>query len=199
MNKKEYDKRYYQIHKKRLLASSKKYKSSHKEESKVYFKTYSQKNKQRISKYQKDYYKKYKTQILARNLKYAKAHPEIMKKVRRKFYLERPDLILWYSIKSRCKIKILSKLNISRGSFINWYNSQKKICIYCNITEANWQKGKDSLRKLYYRLQVDRKNNNIGYSLRNIVLACPRCNLIKSDFFDYKQMLKIGRIVNAIN
>jgi len=43
------------------------------------------------------------------------------------------------------------------------------------------------------RLTIDRIDNNFGYKINNIVLACGRCNLIKSNFFSSKEMKEIGQ------
>ena len=42
------------------------------------------------------------------------------------------------------------------------------------------------------RLTVDCIENNLGYSLDNIVLACGRCNFVKNDFFTHQDMVVIG-------
>jgi ribosomal protein L34E len=34
---------------------------------------------------------------------------------------------------------------------------------------------------------VDRKNNNKGYSLSNVVASCPRCNFARGRNFSYKE------------
>lgn len=36
-------------------------------------------------------------------------------------------------------------------------------------------------------LSIDRKDNKLGYQLKNISLACLRCNNIKSDFFSEEE------------
>ena len=160
------------------------------------YKKYYKKNRKKIIKYHKEYYLKNKEKILKRNGQYAKNNPEIMKKAKDKYIKNNPDLWLWNSIRNRCNHN-KSKLKITKQSFLDWYNNQKKICEYCKILESDWLKSKDTLTRKFYRLQIDRKDNNKGYSLGNIVLACPRCNFTKSNFFNYNQMLKIGRIINA--
>ena len=45
------------------------------------------------------------------------------------------------------------------------------------------------------RLTIDRKDNDRGYTIDNIVLSCNRCNMIKGNFFNEQDMLKIGKIV----
>ena len=75
------------------------------------------------------------------------------------------------------------KRKISKEEFSEWYNKQEKRCVYC---------GQLPLKE---RLQVDRKDNNNGYKIGNMVLACKRCNFIKRDWFSYKEMVKIGKVI----
>ena len=85
------------------------------------------------------------------------------------------------------------EFSITQEEFITWYNNQEKKCYYCGIDENKLNKYR--LFAMHYtRLTIDRKNNNKGYNLNNIVLACGRCNSIKSDFFTEQEMLKIGKI-----
>jgi hypothetical protein len=37
-------------------------------------------------------------------------------------------------------------------------------------------------------IQLDRKDNNVGYVAYNIVPACRRCNSFKGDYMNYEQM-----------
>lgn len=199
-NNKKQRHEYYLKNRKKLLIKANEYQKTHKEERKEYAKKYCKKNKQKLKRkhkiYSKLYYLKNKTKIDKINKQYAKEHPEKMKRYRHKFIKNNPDIYLWNSVRNRCNHNKF-KLKITREEFLNWYNKQKKICVYCNLKEENWLKTKDSLTKLYKRLQIDRKDNTKGYSLNNIVLACPRCNITKSDFFSYKQMRKVGEIINA--
>ena len=82
-------------------------------------------------------------------------------------------------------------VDISREDFIVWYNSQIKICGYCDIPE-------DKLNLLgnYYadkcnRLTVDRMNNDFGYREDNMVMSCYRCNMTKGDVFTYEEFREI--------
>jgi hypothetical protein len=127
--------------------------------------------------------------------KYSKEHKSEIKKQHRDYFLKNYGRPIYYDIKRRCNKKNIS-LKISIKEFLYWYYNQERKCQYCGISEENWKICKDSLNKFYKKLQVDRKNNNLGYSLDNIVLACPRCNFVKSDFFSYNNMFKIGEIIN---
>lgn len=77
--------------------------------------------------------------------------------------------------------------------FTMWYNSQKRICVYCNREESEVIKDRNGR---FGRLTIDRIDNAKGYTTDNIVLACYRCNDIKSDDISYEKMLEIGRIIS---
>jgi hypothetical protein len=87
---------------------------------------------------------------------------------------------LWKLLKYRAKQKGFENI-IESQDFEDWWNKQKPECIYCHLNVRNKRS-----------LQVDRKDNRIGYSEENIVLACFRCNRVKSDVFTFEQMLEIA-------
>ena len=93
-----------------------------------------------------------------------------------------------YTVKPNAIYGRLKKypVSFSKKEFAIWYNSQPKICSYCEITME------DSFKLQNKRLTIDRINNKKGYDLNNICLACFRCNAIKSDFFNKEEMGKIG-------
>lgn len=82
---------------------------------------------------------------------------------------------------------------LSRDDFLRWYASKRKICIYCGISEENVSKLGDVLNDYTFRLTIDRKDNERGYSPDNIVLSCRRCNYVKSDILTYEEMLEVGQ------
>lgn len=88
----------------------------------------------------------------------------------------------------------IKPLTISRGEFVVWYNFQSKFCAYCGISESFLGDTGDKYNDKNKRLSVDCMDNELGYSLGNLVLACSRCNSIKSDFFTHEEMLEIGRL-----
>jgi hypothetical protein len=87
------------------------------------------------------------------------------------------------------------KLTITRQEFIDWYNSQEKICFYCKRTHIEAQA--DILNRKINRLTIDRIDNDRGYEKGNLALACLRCNAIKNNYFTQDEMLKIGDIIRA--
>lgn len=95
----------------------------------------------------------------------------------------------YYNIKRRC---------INRGwnypspkEFLRWWNSQIKICYYCGIPEEIWEQKYNGYQNKY-SLSIDRKDNNKGYELSNVVLACGVCNVTKNNFFTAFEMKEIA-------
>jgi len=74
---------------------------------------------------------------------------------------------------------------ISSIDFSNWYNDTQKICVYCD---------RDVMKKTerMMNLSIDRKENDLGYTLENICIACNRCNTVKGNVFTYVQMREIA-------
>jgi len=84
-------------------------------------------------------------------------------------------------------------LIISRKDFIEWHENEPKVCVYCDLPEELLNKFFDSYNYIANRLTVDCKDNELGYSVGNLVLACKRCNSIKSDLFSFEEMREIGQ------
>jgi len=143
-----------------------------------------------------EYYYKHLKECQERSRKYMRDHKKALRKKQKIWSLKNYIRPIYYDIKRRCKKKNIP-LNMTLSEFLMWYTIQEKTCVYCGISEDRWSDSGDSLAKFYYRLQVDRSDNKKGYSIDNIVLACPRCNFTKSDFFTSKQMLIIGAIIHA--
>ena len=148
------------------------------------------------NKQAKEFYQENKEICLAQSRLWAKNNPEKNKQFNKNWRRKNNKLTTWTGIKNRCKNKHI-KLQMSKEEFFQWYDNQIRQCIYCGILEEEWLQTKDSMLKLYKHLHIDRKDNKKGYNISNIVLACPRCNLTKSDFFNFKDMLKIGDIIHA--
>ena len=92
----------------------------------------------------------------------------------------------YYRMQARAKRRNQPIMTIQE--FTAWYGQQKQRCHYCGITPAQL----NSQDKKQQRLTVDRKDNNQGYLLVNICLACFRCNNSKSDFFTEQEWLDIA-------
>ena len=74
-----------------------------------------------------------------------------------------------------------------------WYNGVSKICAYCDIPENQLNAFFNSYNYVANRLTVDCINNELGYVKGNLVLACKRCNSIKSDLFSFSEMREIAQ------
>lgn len=81
------------------------------------------------------------------------------------------------------------------------YKRDGKKCYYCGIKEEDfiriWGKfygGKTRGKKL----EVDRRDNDKGYTLENCVLACPICNNAKSDKFTDEEFKKVGEAIKQV-
>lgn len=94
------------------------------------------------------------------------------------------------------KNKKRGKSILSRDEFIKWWNAQEKKCFYCDIKEEDLKDSPSSTifkNKKTRRLTIDRLDSSKGYELNNILLACMRCNVIKSNFFNVEEMREIGQ------
>ena len=60
---------------------------------------------------------------------------------------------------------------------------EEKTCHYCNAsvkwTEFNLLKGQ--------AYNLDRKDNDLPYTVENCVVCCERCNKAKREFFSYEE------------
>lgn len=95
---------------------------------------------------------------------------------------------------------------IDLNDFLDWYNSEEKICKYCGLTEEESQKivmtsilksnrfpedgkiGQGKSRGAW--LEVDRLEPKGQYSRENAVLCCYFCNNDKSDVFSGQEYMK---------
>jgi 5-methylcytosine-specific restriction endonuclease McrA len=77
----------------------------------------------------------------------------------------------------------------SKEEFIEWYAKTPKVCSYCDLDEKFM--GRVEKRKTH--LTLDKLIPRKGYTLDNIVFACRRCNLTKSNFFTAEEMKQIAQ------
>ena len=67
-------------------------------------------------------------------------------------------------------------------------------CHYC-CGAVEWKEYLQSGSRVPYNL--DRKNNDLGYSVLNCVVCCKRCNFGKADRFSYEEWVEIGKTIRA--
>ena len=182
--------------------------SEHKVELKEYHADYYIENKEKIHK---DYLEN-REKYLLKAIIYRKEHPDKIKKYReehkeqliqksKNYNIKNKDKIRNYNLTSKGvynRLKATAKsrniyINITEEAFINWYNNQDKKCYYCNRTLEELKQDIREENKHKDKMSIDRKNNNEGYILENMVLACTRCNIVKGNYFTEQEMLRIGK------
>ena len=142
--------------------------------------------------YGEEYYEKNRDRILKYQKEWRKTHPgepESHKK------WNNTATGIYSKLKRRTKSKGNPELvNIIEEDFIEWYRQQEQKCFYCGRTLGQIQNDETQFKGRAKRLQIDRIDSNKGYEINNIVLACPRCNSIKNNFFTKDEMLKIVNV-----
>ena len=106
---------------------------------------------------------------------------------------------LYSALKGRVKwtkkneTRFYKPLLMERDEFIGWYINEPKICCYCDLPEEHlWAMQEDFDRRVL-RLEFECKDNDRGYSLDNIALACHRCNFIKNNILTYDEMREFAQ------
>ncbi|MBA7587177.1 hypothetical protein ES695_02990 [Candidatus Atribacteria bacterium 1244-E10-H5-B2] len=79
------------------------------------------------------------------------------------------------------------------------YERDGKNCHYCKIKEGDfipiWGKFYKGRGKI---LELERKDNEKGYSEKNCVLACAICNNAKSNKFTCEEFKEVGKAIKKI-
>lgn len=139
------------------------------------YRKYKKNHRKEISEYNKEYHQNNKEKISKCDKKYGQTSSGIYTGIKR----------------SARKRNI--QFEISQEEFINWYENQELKCTYCNILQKLLKLLKWGRKNCRNHIQTDRKDNDKGYTLDNICLACDVCNVAKSDNISFEEMLKIGK------
>ena len=79
------------------------------------------------------------------------------------------------------------------------YKRDGKNCHYCGIKEEDFISIWGKFYKMRgERLELERTDNNKGYSEKNCVLACAICNNAKSNKFTYEEFKKVGEVIKEV-
>ena len=99
----------------------------------------------------------------------------------RKSYGEsnRNALFLSYKTKAK-KRKLLFELTIEQFTKFT-----QKNCFYCNKIPSQIKRQNETYGEYVYN-GIDRKNNNLGYTLENCVSCCKRCNIAKNNMSEWE-------------
>lgn len=100
---------------------------------------------------------------------------------------------IYTAIKGRSKFYKRKPFDLSRARFIEWYNAQPRVCVYCDIPEEHTYMLEHSYGTKTNRLTVDCRDNYSGYVEGNLALACYKCNSIKLDVFSFEEMREIAQ------
>ena len=68
-------------------------------------------------------------------------------------------------------------------------------CHYCGVAIV-WNQHNITGR-VTCRYNLDRKDNEVGYTKENCVVCCKECNIVKGDRFTYEQFLQIGAVIRT--
>lgn len=122
---------------------------------------------------------------------------QLEKKYRYKRKVNRDDGSIGWSIYLR-KLRSTKKSKITLNEFKKWEQIQKKECSYCGFKLLEIQKIlkqylPENFMTLSRKFQLDRKDNNLGYTIENICFACAICNTHKRDFFTHKEFKEIAK------
>lgn len=95
---------------------------------------------------------------------------------------------IYSNIKAVNKCRNRKIVEITKDDFIEWYNAQPRFCVYCDIPEEHVHIVSEYCRSDLGRLTIDCKDNDAGYVRGNLVLACGRCNFLKSSLLTFDEM-----------
>lgn len=104
---------------------------------------------------------------------------------------KKPYWWLYYKLQFVSK-RTNKQLKITYEDYLEF--TKIKHCHYCN-SDIVWYE--NNVGK-YSGYNLDRKNNDIGYTKDNCVVCCSLCNHIKGNLLTYEEMLKLSPIINQI-
>lgn len=110
----------------------------------------------------------------------------------------RPYEFMLNELTRACRKRKNIEINITYDDFIETISSFK--CHYCNkdliLNKHTRSSNGENISRAY---QLDRKDNNLGYTKENVVPCCWDCNRIKSDIYSYEDFMKLSPILKEIH
>lgn len=149
--------------------------------SKKYNKEYRIKHRDKLLKVSKEYYHKNKSALREYNKKYMEVNKEQVYEVG-KIYRRTTKGRFNQSVNNAKSRGILWELTLEEFSQLI-----KNNCDYCNDPLPTASSG------------LDRKNNDLSYTLQNVVPCCYRCNTMKGKYLTYEEMKLIWNMRKSIN
>lgn len=186
-NTKEYRKKYYKKHKKKILTGNKKWRVKHPIKYKRSQKKYYIKNKKIIKKRVKKYGKKHAEKYIKRSRKWYKDNIKRIKIKRKKNRLKKMRYLRNYNYTPKSRFSYVKSTAKRRGhgmslSFKQYLKLISKLCYYCGISLMDECGG-----------GLDRINNKHGYHFDNVLPCCGSCNKTRGDRWtveEFKIMIK---------
>lgn len=159
-------------------------------------------NKQRRERLKEEDLEGYREAQRQQNLRYRENHPEKYKENQRRQKArarkKNPDKFRIKAIGSRILRSAKRrgiKFDMKPYQLRDWVLNQEQKCEYCGSTLNKIKRYYKKIRKPLSdkRLTVDRKDNNKGYTFKNLVISCRICNDHKSEFFEYEDFKIIAK------
>ena len=101
-----------------------------------------------------------------------------------------PYIYIFNKCKRNAKLKHID-FSLKYKDFLEF--TKNKNCTYCS-QKIIWNKyGRENTK-----YNLDRKNNNNGYSKENCVVCCWNCNNLKGNKLSYDNMLLLSNVLNYI-
>lgn len=102
-------------------------------------------------------------------------------------HYDKPYLRLYGMMCRRARLADLP-VTMTYEQFVEYTKNEG--CHYCNA-KLTWVKHGDSSTAV----NIDRKNNKLGYSKKNCVAACTRCNMARGNRFTYEEWVKMTAVI----
>lgn len=105
-----------------------------------------------------------------------------------------PYEYLFNSLIYRCKQRRIS-CDLIYQEFLEF--TKIIACQYCQA-KIEWVPYNSNKSLRGYKYNLDRMNNNFGYTKLNCCVCCSMCNKVKSNVFTYSEMVELGKIIKTI-
>ena len=99
---------------------------------------------------------------------------------------------IYSTIRGQAKFFNKGEVEITKDEFVAWYENEPKICHYCGILESDLHEFGDAFNNKNRRLEIDRKDNNKGYTKSNCHIILWSINCLKGEMTmeEFKKFIK---------
>jgi len=160
---------------------------------KHYLQDWRSKNRDLDLKYARDFYYRHYDRMIKKN------RTKKVKDYKRK-WLDKVKNTEEYRLKRKIKQAFFARTN--KGRYVSLVNRSKSSGHELKITFNQYVKIIKNAKCIYCKgpldksgWALDRKNNNLGYVINNVVPSCGKCNRRKNKYMSYKEMLKFSESI----